>query len=123
MENIKAIKSIIPIGIFLIILYLFVHNCFKPIKNNSEYAYTHIETPQTDYTSRYVNTWSREINRDIIKTLIAHNITGCGELKYKESLKDRGEYLVHCSADGENWSEYIVWVRTGKILGPYKPSE
>ena len=69
---------------------------------------------------RYPAPWQEEFNIEISKTLVSHNVRGCGEYKYRESSRNRGEYLVRCTNDGKNWHTYVVWIYANKILGPYK---
>jgi hypothetical protein len=58
----------------------------------------------------------------ISRTLAAKNVRGCGQYKYRESSKNRGEYLVHCTSDGKNWTAYLVWPNISEITGPHAPS-
>lgn len=53
------------------------------------------------------------------RTLANNNIRGCGEFYYRNSIQDKGEYLVGCSGDGINWKYYIVWILLDEVMGPY----
>lgn len=71
--------------------------------------------------SKYESTWRTDFNLDITKALAAKDIAGCGEYKYKASLEQRREYIVYCTADGENWTAYLVWTGINEVMGPYPP--
>lgn len=50
------------------------------------------------------------------------NILGCGEFHVKEANSGNGEYLIACSRDGENWTYYLVWIPSEKVMGPLSDS-
>jgi len=70
---------------------------------------------------RYPGPWRTDVNLDITKALAANKVRVCGEYKYRPSAFDRGEYLVHCTADGSNWKAFLVWVPSNKVRGPLQP--
>lgn len=73
---------------------------------------------------RYPPPWIEDANREIVKALVQKNITGCGELKYRQSYDRSREYLVYCTRDGTNWTSYIVFPRElmdSDVMGPYPP--
>lgn len=70
---------------------------------------------------RYESAWRTDFHTGITQALIANNVRGCGEYKYRESRKDRGEYLVYCTRDGKMWTAYLVWASIKKVMGPYPP--
>lgn len=65
---------------------------------------------------QYSSTWKSEINIDITKSLVKNNVTGCGEFHYKQSKSQPSEYYVKCTSDGYNWTYYLVWTQTKKVL-------
>ena len=73
-------------------------------------------------SERYPSPWRTDGNLDIMKALSGAKARDCGEFKYRASAFDRGEYFVHCSRDGANWSSYMVWISSGKVMGPNKPA-
>ena len=68
---------------------------------------------------RYPGPWQEDFNIGITKALASQQIRGCGEYKYRESSKNKGEYLIYCTSDGKRWVAYLVWVNIGKITGPH----
>jgi hypothetical protein len=71
--------------------------------------------------SKYESAWRTDFNLEITKALVAKDITGCGEYKYKASLEQSREYVVYCTVDGENWTAYLVWTGINDVMGPYPP--
>lgn len=72
-------------------------------------------------SERYSGPWQEDFHTGITRVLAQNNIRNCGQYKYRESSKDRNEFLVYCTADGGNWIAYIVWPNTGGIVGPNYP--
>lgn len=70
--------------------------------------------------SEYRGPWIEEFNPQITKALIAKQIRGCGEYKYRENARHHSEYLVHCTADGKNWVAYLVWPKIKEVEGPFR---
>lgn len=77
---------------------------------------------ETSFSERYPGPWRESANLGISKALVANNVRGCGEYKYRESSRDRGEFLVYCSRDGLSWSAYLVWANINKVTGPHQIS-
>lgn len=73
---------------------------------------------QPTFAERYPGPWSETPSLPIVRALVGKQIRGCGEFKHRESALNRGEFLVYCTRDGSNWVSYIVWDRTGEVLGP-----
>ena len=63
----------------------------------------------------YPDPWREDFDMGISKTFIKNNINGCGQYKYRESIKDKGVYLVYCTNDGTNWNGYIVRPNIGEV--------
>lgn len=72
-------------------------------------------------SERYPAPWREDFNVGITKAIASKGISGCGQYKYRESSTDKGEYLVHCAHDGNNWNAYLVWANTGSVTGPHAP--
>lgn len=72
---------------------------------------------------RYPGPWEDEFNFEITKALTKNEIGSCGHFKYRASSMDKGEYLVYCTSDLENWTAYMVWPNIEKVLGPYQTDE
>ncbi len=93
------------------------------------FAYVFLNMPDDSPSSsiptargnQYEAKWHKEFHSGITKALAAKNIRGCGEYKYKASLTENNEYLVHCTRDGEKWFEYLVWPRITEVTGPFLP--
>lgn len=75
----------------------------------------------TSLGSKYEANWKTDVNLKISQALVKSNIRNCGEYKYKESRTHKGEYVVYCTRDGINWTSYLVWTGTKKVMGPYDP--
>ena len=69
----------------------------------------------------YPEPWKDDFNVGITRALAKNKVSGCGQYKYRTSLKSEREHLVRCSHDGINWSTYIVWVGIDEVMGPYEP--
>lgn len=78
-----------------------------------------VEVPVAD---RYPAPWRTELNLDLNIALNKAGVSGCGQYQFRPSATDPGEYLVHCTRDGTNWTAYFVWLPSGKVSGPYTPS-
>lgn len=65
-----------------------------------------------------------EFNIAISKTLIKHNVKGCGQYKWKASIEyPDSEFLVYCTSDGSNWVAYQVWTKINEVEGPFAPGQ
>ena len=73
----------------------------------------------TPLSERYSGSWQEDFDLGITKTLVAKGVSGCGQYKFRESSKDRGEYLVYCTNDGNNWTAYLVWPNISEVTGPH----
>lgn len=67
----------------------------------------------------YPAPWLHDFNFEITKSLTQAKVKQCGIIKYRPSVENEGEFLVACSSDDANWKAYMVWPRTGQVLGPY----
>lgn len=103
---------------FLVLLFAFIPLSSCGENNTSS---TTNEEKERKFSERYTKEWSSSFNVGITRALAKNNIKGCGDYKYKRSIQNEGEYLVHCSVDGFNWTAYLVWVPIEKVMGPYKP--
>ncbi|MDA7088939.1 hypothetical protein PH586_21390 [Pseudomonas sp. SA3-5] len=72
---------------------------------------------------RYPGPWEYEFNFEMTRALTKAEVGSCGHFKYRASSMDRGEYLVYCTSDSENWTAYMVWPNIEKVLGPYQIDE
>ena len=102
------------------------HSCCKKKSAFSALAVSAViagcsPSPEPTMLERYPGPWIDEFNAPITKALAVNNVRGCGQYEYRESSRDKGEYFVYCSADGNFWTAYIVWAATEKIMGPYPP--
>ena len=64
----------------------------------------------------YSSTWRGDVDIAISKALVTNDITGCGEFYYKQNLDQPSEYYVKCTGDGYNWTYYLVWTLSEKVL-------
>ena len=79
--------------IFLLILIVFING---------------ISFAEMSLQERYQGSWRTDFNVGISRALVKNDISGCGEYKYKESSKNKNEYIVRCTHDSINWTSYIV---------------
>lgn len=79
------------------------------------------DSPDVNSTieNRYPGPWETDFNMSITKTLSKNGARGCGIIKYRESAKDKDEFLAVCSTDNKNWDAYMVWPNINEIMGPY----
>jgi len=76
---------------------------------------------QSEIDAEYPPPFREDFNMEITKVLVKNGVTGCGTYKYRASTKPSDkEYLVYCSRDGKTWTAYMVFIYTGKVLGPYR---
>jgi len=67
-----------------------------------------------NYTD-YPGEWNDTPRLDISRVLVKHKVSGCGEYRYKESSKNKKEYLLQCSRDGKKWRTMVIWVGVNKV--------
>lgn len=65
-------------------------------------------------------TWRTDIQLDLLRALVASNVQGCGDYRWKQSPTERDEYAVQCTRDGKTWRTYLVWPNLRKASGPYR---
>lgn len=103
MKSNKVINRILyAIGFILLVII------FWPSGQESE---TIINDQRT-----YEPTWKSPNNVELVeigKIMVANNIKGCGEYHVKEITSK--EYVVACTADGTNWTYYVVYSAINKI--------
>ena len=73
-------------------------------------------------SQRYPGPWiDVTTNLDLMRTLDANQVRGCGEMMGKVAKGTEGkhaEYLLYCTRDGTNWAAWLVWPAIGKVSGP-----
>ena len=52
--------------------------------------------------------WISAFNLRISRALVQMKLRGCGQYRYRESLKQPGDFLVECNPDGRTWHRYRV---------------
>jgi hypothetical protein len=52
----------------------------------------------------------------ISRVLVKNKVSGCGQYVVRPSAQYEGEYLVACTPDGKNYTYYLVWVGTDKVM-------
>jgi len=65
----------------------------------------------------YSNSWREPHGTEFAKIgriIVANGIKVCGEYYVKEVAS--GEYVIACTPDGNNWTYYVAWIHTEKIL-------
>jgi hypothetical protein len=65
--------------------------------------------------------WEHTFHPELNRALMVHDVRGCGDYWYQQSVRDPGKYLVHCTRDGRTWTAYLVWPRTEDVAGPFTP--
>lgn len=80
-------------------------------------------------SDRFPGPWIEEPSAGIDRVLDTHNVTACEHFAYRPSdisngpLDPRGDFLVYCSADGSNWTGYIVrpaLAANSSLEGPFE---
>ncbi len=72
-------------------------------------------------SERYSQPWRDDFHLGITKAFAAKSIRECGQYKFRESSRDKNEFLVYCTRDGRTWKAFIVWPNIGEVMGPYAP--
>ena len=67
----------------------------------------------------YAGEWSDNVHLPIAKALVKNSVRFCGEFYWRQSTISKGQYLVLCSMDGSTWRSYLVWDKSGDVMGPY----
>jgi hypothetical protein len=73
-------------------------------------------------TELYPMPWRETQGNEIItigRALVKNKITVCGEYVVRPSAQYEGEYLVACTLDGKNYTYFLVWVGTDKVMGGF----
>lgn len=65
--------------------------------------------------------WDERLHGKVGGILVRNKIN-CGVFRWKADMIHSGKYLVRCSRDGKDWSEYRVDVNAITIDGPLFPS-
>ena len=70
----------------------------------------------------YPGPWRESGNADLKGVLDKNKVKDCEKYRYRQRVGGgSGEYLVHCTRDGTNWTaQYLVWLASGSVRGPYK---
>jgi hypothetical protein len=76
----------------------------------------------SDFSQQYPGTWSDAANKSLSMALAKNGARDCGEYYYRKAATGGGEFLVYCTPNGRTWSAYLVWLPSGNVMGPYKPS-
>lgn len=79
--------------------------------------------PEPTLGERYPPPWRENVNIELIKALAKNRVRGCGEMWWRESSRNAGEYLVYCTSDGKSWTTWVVWINASKVLGPGLPPQ
>jgi len=66
----------------------------------------------------YPVSWNTGYSIDISRVLVKNNIRGCGQYEYKPNSRSTGHFRVRCTSDGNNWTEYAVFIGSEKVIGP-----
>jgi len=72
-----------------------------------------------DLRGDYPGPWRENVPEELLAAMGKNHIRSCGQIKFQESVKQKGEYLVYCTRDGEHWTAYLVWSDNEKVMGPY----
>lgn len=65
--------------------------------------------------------WAAYPHDGIARLLAGHDIP-CSHMRWKSDVVHRGRFLLRCSRDGREWSEYRVDLNVGAIAGPFSPN-
>jgi len=78
-------------------------------------------TPTKEIPPRieYAGVWHDGTHPGITKALSQRGIRMCGEYYWRESTITRGQFMLLCTFSGATWSAYLVWDKSGDVMGPY----
>ena len=62
--------------------------------------------------------WSGQNPIEVTRTLAQNKIRGCGEYRVKSDGRSRHKFLVRCTRDGENWTNYKVDTSNNRVTRP-----
>jgi RNA polymerase subunit RPABC4/transcription elongation factor Spt4 len=110
-------KSIDCYGLLLFSILLFIGLLWSFIGINSGVNESETKSTKTS-EPEYSGVWLNDFSVGISRALVKNNIRGCGQYKYMPSSKATGKFKVKCTSDGTNWKEYLVYVGSGKVIGP-----
>jgi len=97
--------------IFYIILAFFALYILSLIFPSNSSGSTVINDSRT-----FEQSWRSPSNDELVsisRLMVQKNIKGCGEYHIKEI--ENGEFVIACSANGENWVYYVAWPNIGEI--------
>lgn len=112
--------STISIGSLLMIIAICVY-VILPDKSETASVANLQSQDARSMAEEYPGRWQSDPRLDIVRTLIAQDIRGCGEFHWKSHYRDISDYLVYCTRDGKNWTAYIVWPDAMRVSGPSIP--
>jgi hypothetical protein len=58
--------------------------------------------------------WREDVNVEIVKTLVAKGVTGCGILRWHPGSRS-GEFIAQCSMDNKTWTTWQVWTKINEV--------
>lgn len=67
----------------------------------------------------YAGVWRDGTHPGITKALNRRGIRMCGEYYWRESTITPGQFMLLCTFSGTTWSAYLVWEKSGDVMGPY----
>lgn len=103
----KAGKYILFVVVILVIVGIFNRNTGKTVKTNGQ-----------EINDGYSLSWqspSTEQVSQIGRILAKNNISGCGEFYVKTKTGSDSELAVACTADGESFHYYLVWLASEAV--------
>jgi hypothetical protein len=78
-------------------------------------------TPAKEVPARveYAGVWREGTHPGISQALRQRGIRMCGEYYWRESTITPGQYMLFCTFSGATWSAYLVWDKSGDVMGPF----
>jgi hypothetical protein len=67
----------------------------------------------------YAGVWHDGTHLGITKALNQRGIRMCGEYYWRESTITPGQFMLLCTFSGATWSAYLVWDKSGDVMGPF----
>ena len=113
-KNLTLLDYGIIVAVFVAMMIFFTQS------SNNEKSSENLNR-DTSLATKYESKWHTGAHLKISQALVNNKIRNCGEYKYKQSRTHKGEYVVYCTRDGANWTSYLVWTGTKKVMGPYDP--
>ena len=75
-------------------------------------------TRNAPFKEQYPGPWVPGTTAEITIALARNGAHGCGEYFYRTAASSNSEALVYCKSASNTWTAYLVWLKSGDVVGP-----